>query len=371
MNKSDAELRSPIINKNNSVTLNLKSENAKNVEVTSELVFKTTRATPNLEGVLGGHIPMKKTSKNVWTITSIPMLPGRYAYSFWVDGLMTLDPLNPLIRRVNSLTPFGGSINRVDIPAEKPMPWEFSSDIAHGEIILDKFDSRTFEQVKGCSVYLPPGYEPTKRYPILYLLHGARADSLTWIFSVYADNIMDNLISEKKSKEMIVVMPDGHKGTVGTLIDIAPFLKAHNSEETSRKILEEHTNYFINDVVPFVESGYSVLKEARAIAGLSMGGGQTFNIITTHPDMFSAAGMFSSGMIDDKLLTRLSKVKHQIKQYKLIYVSCGKRDPLLKQSETIKGKLEELEIKYVYYTADTGHVNNFWSRSLADFVHRL
>jgi len=170
---------------------------------------------------------------------------------------------------------------------------------------------------------------------------------------------------------MIVAMPDGHKGTVGTLIDISLFSKAIDNEETRRKLLEEHTNYFVNDVVLFVESRYRVLKGSRAIAGLSMGGGQTSNIITTHPKMFTAAGMFSSGIIDDSLLAKFSTVKNQLKQYKLIYVSCGKWDPLLKQSEALKGKLDKLGIQYICYTADTGHVNNFWSRSLADFVSRI
>ncbi len=371
MNESSVELRSPIVNKDRSVTLNLKSENAKVVEVTSELVFETTRVTTSLDGLQGGRIPVKKTANSVWTITSIPMLPGKYAYTFWVDGLMAFDPLNPLIRRVTSLSPFGGSVNKVDIPADKPMPWDFKSDIAYGSVILEKFYSRTFKQVKGCTIYLPPNYKPTKEYPILYLLHGAKGDFLTWVYSMNADNILDNMISEKKAKEMIVAMPDGHEGTVGTLLDISRFTQDISKKETKRKLREEHTTYFIKDVVPFVESRYRVLKESRAIAGLSMGGGQTSNLITTHPKMFNAAGMFSSGLMDETILAKISSAKDQLKLYELIYISCGKWDPLLKESRTLHEKLDELGIQHVYYSDDAGHINSFWSRSLADFIGRL
>lgn len=371
MSESSRELRSPIINKDRSVTLNLKSENAKVVEVSSELVFKSTRATSSLDGLQGGRIPMEKISNSIWTITSIPMLPGRYAYTFWVDGLMTFDPLNPLIRRITSLSPFGGSVNKVEIPADEPMPWDFSSDIKHGRVILEKFYSRAFKQVKGCTIYLPPNYKPTKKYPILYLLHGAKGDSLTWVYSMNADNILDNMISQKKAKEMIVAMPDGHEGTVGALLDINQFTQAISKEETKRKLREEHTTYFIKDVVPFVESRYPVLKESRAIAGLSMGGGQTSNLIATHPKMFKAAGMFSSGIMDETLLAKFSSVKDPLKLYELIYVSCGKWDPILKESKALNEKLDELGIQHIYYSDDAGHINSFWSRSLVDFLSRL
>ena len=371
MSESSRELRSPIINKDRSVTLNLKSENAEVVEVSSELVFKSTRATSSLDGLQGGRIPMEKISNSIWTITSIPMLPGRYAYTFWVDGLMTFDPLNPLIRRITSLSPFGGSVNKVEIPADEPMSWDFSSDIKHGRVILEKFYSRAFKQVKGCTIYLPPNYKPTKKYPILYLLHGAKGDSLTWVYSMNADNILDNMISQKKAKEMIVAMPDGHEGTVGALLDINQFTQAISKEETKRKLREEHTTYFIKDVVPFVESRYPVLKESRAIAGLSMGGGQTSNLIATHPKMFKATGMFSSGIMDETLLAKFSSVKDQLKLYELIYVSCGKWDPILKESKALNEKLDELGIQHIYYSDDAGHINSFWSRSLVDFLSRL
>jgi enterochelin esterase-like enzyme len=262
-------------------------------------------------------------------------------------------------------------VNKVEIPADEPMPWDFSSDIKHGRVILEKFYSRAFKQVKGCTIYLPPNYKPTKKYPILYLLHGAKGDSLTWVYSMNADNILDNMISQKKAKEMIVAMPDGHEGTVGALLDINQFTQAISKEETKRKLREEHTTYFIKDVVPFVESRYPVLKESRAIAGLSMGGGQTSNLIATHPKMFKAAGMFSSGIMDETLLAKFSSVKDQLKLYELIYVSCGKWDPILKESKALNEKLDELGIQHIYYSDDAGHINSFWSRSLADFVSRL
>ena len=362
------ELRSPTVNKDHSVTLNLKSENAKKVEVSSDLKFKESvgQAGP---GGLGSFSPMKKISNDVWTATSMPMLPGRYSYVLLVDGLYVLDPLNPFIRQVPTTQGVNVRINVVNVQADEPMPWDVFSDIPHGKVVIEKFYSEVLKQVKGLTIYLPPGYKSTVRYSVLYLLHGASGDYLTWYFDERADNIMDYLIAKGRAKEMIVVMPDGNVMSTGAMrIGVRPTATA--SPEERKIIAEKHVSYFVKEVMPFVESRYRVSKDSRAIAGLSMGGGQTLNLVTSHPEMFVAAGPFSAALSEDAL-NRLPSVREHLKGYKLVYVSCGNWDSLLERSRILSKKLDELGIQHIYYSDDFDHVMPFWQRSLTDFVSHL
>jgi enterochelin esterase family protein len=136
-------------------------------------------------------------------------------------------------------------------------------------------------------------------------LHGAGGDYNSWIYKGTADNIMDYLLYKGKSKEMIIVMPDGTVLSNEEYIKIMRLIaQGRVYSERSNKVItsmisDQHLNYFVNDLIPFVESKYRISKESRIIAGLSMGGAQTFNLITSHPDMFKAAGMFSSGPTEE------------------------------------------------------------------------
>lgn len=352
------DLSSPVVNKDRSVTFNLKNEYARTVEVSGDFVFGKELH------VLDARTPMEKGSDNVWTLTSVPMLPGTYGYMYVVNGLRTLDPLNPLIRRVaEPFRPRGLRMNIVKIEAGDPMPWDLSDDIPHGKVVIEKFYSERLRRVKGCTFYLPPDYRPTEKYPVLYLLHGAGNDYLSWIFDEATDNIMDYLISKGKARKMIVAMPDGHVGAVGALFTATPAER--------RKMAEQHEYYFFRDVMPFVESRYQVSSDNRTIAGLSMGGGQTSAIVTARPEMFTAAGIFSSGA-SDQAKERLPSIKDQLNRLKLLYVSCGNWDTLvLERNKELCSKLDEHGIRYIYMSADAGHVAAFWQRSLVDFASRL
>lgn len=374
VNLLSGELKSPIVNKDRSVTFNLRSENAKMVEISADLKFETPSTGQTGIGGLGNLIPLKKTVSNVWTITSVPMLPGdSYTYSFIVDGLYVLDPLNPLIRRIAPTHGNDVKVNVVRIDAEEAMPWNLFSDIPHGKVVIERLHSETLKHVKPCAIYLPPGYKSTVRYPILYLLHGAGSDYGSWYYHGETDNIMDYLIAKGRAKEMIVAMPDGNvtssEATTGAVRAVVrPMMTASPEERRMRD--ERHLDYFVRDVMPFVESRYRISKDSRAIAGLSMGGGQTLNIIAGYPEMFMAAGTFSGASSDD-VLTRLPSVKDQLKRYRPMYVSCGNWDSLLERSRMLSKKLDELGISHVYFSADLGHVMPFWQRSLIDFVSRL
>jgi len=351
-------LASPVVNKDRSVTFNLKNEYAKTVEVSGDFVFGPERH------VLDARTPMKKGPGSVWTLTSLPMLPGTYGYMYVVDGLRTLDPLNPLIRRVaEPFRPLGLRMNIVRIEADEPMPWDVFSDIPHGRVVIEKFYSETLRQVKGCTFYLPPDYKPAQEYPVLYLLHGGGNDYLSWIFDEATDNIMDYLIYKGKTREMIVAMPDGQVGAFGALIGAPPAER--------RRLAELHEDYFFKEVMPFVESRYRVSRYTRTIAGLSMGGMQTSAIVTAHPEIFAAAGIFSSGA-SDQARERIPSIKDRLNGLKLLYVSCGNWDTLVQErNRALCTQLDENGIRYVYMSADAGHVAAFWQRSLVDYVSHL
>jgi enterochelin esterase family protein len=281
----------------------------------------------------------------------------------------------------------------VKVDGNVPMPWDLLPDIPHGTIVVEKFYSEVLNQVIRCAIYLPPNYQSTrKRFPIFYLLHGGGDNYDGWVFDGNADNIMDYLISKRKSKEIVVVMPDGQvmtrkerhrlmvvrrrlmarrrQQTVSTATETTQLQRARRWQAISSMVSEKHADYFVKELVPFVESRYRVSRRTRAIAGLSMGGGQTLNLIASHPEMFKAAGMFSSGAVKQSR-DRLSLVKDKIKRLKPIYVSCGNWDSILDRSRMLHSLLEELKVDHIYVEGDGGHIWSFWQKSLIDFVPYL
>jgi len=359
------DLVSPVVNKDRSVTFNFRSERAEKVEIAGEFRLGRRVVGP---GAPVASVPMEKVSDDVWTYTTKPVPPGIYRYTFVVDGMRVLDPLNPW-RRYHRMQP----MSMVEVKGEEPMPWDHLPQIAHGTVVIEKFYSEVLGQMKSCAIYLPPGYwTAEKRFPVLYLLHGGGDDYSSWVFDGNADNIMDYLISKGKSKEIVVVMPDGQVISLEERMRLASLRgRASAMRRVIRSMVSErHLNYFVEELMPFVESKYHVYKEQRAIAGLSMGAAQTLNLITFHPDMFIAAGMFSSGPAE-KARKRLPLVKDKIELLKMIYISCGDWDSILENSRTLDRLLEELNVPHIYVEGDGGHIWPFWQRSLIDFVTRL
>jgi len=357
---------SPIVNEDRSVTFNFKSEHARKVEIAGE--FRLGRNVVGPDAPVAS-VPMEKTSNNIWTCTTEPVLPGIYRYTFIVDGVRTLDPLNPW-RRYHGTAP----MSMVKVEGDEPMPWDLIPEITHGTVVIEKFYSEITKQVKCCTVYLPPSYRSTRKsYPALYLLHGGGDDYGSWVFDGNADHIMDYLISKRRAKEIIVVMPDGRTRTPEEMSKLRSLGGRQPSAVRASirgMVSDRHINYFVNELMPFIESRYRILNGSRAIAGLSMGGAQTFNLLTFHPKMFSAAGMFSSGPADEAR-GRLPLIKDMIKRLKLIYVSCGKWDSILEITRSLHSLLEESEISHIYVEGDGGHIWSFWQRSLADFISRF
>lgn len=226
---------------------------------------------------VGQGSPLSTDGNGVWVATLGPIEPGTYRYHFNVDGVPVIDPRNPTTSESNNNT-----WSLVYVPG---LDFMDTRDVPHGAVAAVTYYSSALGRFRRMHIYTPPGYPAGGgKYPVLYLLHGAGDSDDSWTSVGRAGFILDNLIADKKAKPMIVVMPAGHTAPGG-------FRQPTRNDDFSRD--------FLNDVVPYVEKNYRLLKDRsqRAIAGLSMGGNQSLDIAVSHLDRFGYVGVYSSGLI--------------------------------------------------------------------------
>ena len=248
----------------------------------------------SLSGDFGGAGKMAKDDKGVWSLTVGPLRPDFYTYTFHVDGVRTIDPKNAIIKQgINSLE----SMFLVPGPEAE---FETTNDVPHGVVHIAWYRSGTLDAVRSMHVYTPPGYERgSDKYPVFYLLHGAGDEDSGWNTVGRAGFILDNLIAANKAVPMIVVMPNGSMPRPANMPRFEP--GAPPSPEATaafRAAQNRFTNELLNEIVPYVERHFRVKtgQENRALAGLSMGGGQTFQVVSTHPDEFAYVGVWSGAV---------------------------------------------------------------------------
>ena len=344
-----APLRSYEVRPDDSVTFRIRAPRAASVELASDFL-----KTPQ---------PMQKDTDGIWTVTVPPLHPAIYSYNFVVDGVQALDPVNPIIKP-EELT----SSSMFEVPAPAPAPYDLQA-VPHGSVHIDWYVSKTVDAPRGLYVYTPPGYEKsTDVYPVLYLLHGSGDTESGWVAVGRANFILDNLIAEGKAKPMLVVMPYG-RALPDVLLGPAP-----RPQRTDPQAFE---NDLLHDVMPYVEAHYraSGKPDDRAIAGLSMGGGQTLSIGFAHPDLFHYMGAFSPGIrnanVEEQYADFLSAPMSTRRQMKVLYLACGKDDGLYPASQNLNAALEKHEIPHVFVSSEEGHVWRNWRNYLADFVPRI
>ncbi|HLH52637.1 MAG TPA: alpha/beta hydrolase-fold protein, partial [Verrucomicrobiae bacterium] len=222
---------------------------------------------------------MTKGTNGVWEVTIGPIDPGAYRYNFNIDGVSVIDPRNPATSESNN-----NVWSLVYVPGSDFMD---TKDVPHGAVASVTYYSKALQRFRRMHIYTPPGYEKGHgKFPVFYLLHGAGDSDDAWSSVGRAGFIVDNLIAGGTVKPMIVVMPAGHTRPFG-------FGRA-----TGRQATDEFVSDFMGDIMPNVEKNYRVYADRahRAIAGLSMGGGQTLNIAIPHLDQFSYIGVYSSGI---------------------------------------------------------------------------
>jgi enterochelin esterase-like enzyme len=239
--------------------------------------------------------------------------------------------------------------------------------IQHGKIDTIEYVSTTVGCDRRALIYTPPGYSKTKKYPVLYLLHGIGGDEKEWFTQGKPQVILDNLYADKKIVPMIVVLPNGRAikddRTIGNIMD-APKVQAFATFEKD----------LINDLIPAIEKTYPVLKnqENRAVAGLSMGGGQSLNFGLGNLDTFAWIGGFSSAPNTKTPQELLPSAENAKKKLKLLWISCGDKDGLITYSKRTHDYLVANQIPHIYQVVPGGfHDFKVWKQNLYMFSQLL
>jgi enterochelin esterase-like enzyme len=311
---------------------------------------------------LGSTPPPKlvKDESGVWSVTLGPFEPSIYIYSFTVDGLVMADPINPRIKLRAST-----SASMVEVKDDPPAFWE-ARDVPHGAVEINWEKSAAIVgETRAIWVYTPPGYaKNTGRYPVLYLFHGSNDTAAGWTMAGNANFVFDNILADKKMVPMIVVMPFGHA---------TPFGTPSPGAVTNDSLFEE---YLLKDVIPTVEAKYRVAagRQNRAIAGLSMGGGQALRIGLGHLELFSAVASFS-GAIPSDFETRFAGLLKDPAgtngKLKVLWIGCGQQDSLFGRSKSLSELLAKNQIRHVFRATDGVHNYTVWRKYLAEYAPLL
>ena len=331
----------------------------------------------------GSKADMEKQADGFWTITTSVMAPGLHYYTIIVDGAEVSDP--------GSRAYFGGSkwVSAVEVP-EAGVNYYLPREVPHGQAREIWYHSSVTGTLRHALVYLPPDYDAAKtRYPVLYLQHGGGEDETGWIQQGKANFILDNLIANGSTKAMIIVMANGYASRAGYQVpDMTG--KPFGSPEFM-KVMQERANAFEDDMtqalIPFIDKTFRTLpdRDHRAMAGLSMGGMQTFQVTFDHLDLFSYIGGFSGAanvfaMGNNKLDTKTAfhgvmadpaAFAHRVH---LLWIGVGTNEPERMKAglENLNAFLDEAKIQHVFYQSPgTDHEWQTWRRDLKDFAPRL
>lgn len=245
---------------------------------------------------------------------------------------------------------------------------EASPAVPQGQVVEFGYESAVTRTRRQALVYLPPGYSPERRYPVLYLLHGIGGNQHEWQGYVRAMPVLDRLRAQGQAMPMIVVMPNGRARP-----DDAPpspeqtFTPAHIAAFASFEA------DLLQSLIPAIDAKYPTLADAdhRALAGLSMGGGQSLNFGLAHPETFAWVGGFSSAPNTRPAAELLRDKEAARHAFKLVYLSCGNRDGLINVSQAMHRDLKALGIIHLWSVDEYGHDRESWAENLYHFARRL
>ena len=341
-----APVVSPEVHADRSVTFRLRAPNNKEVSVSIEGVPKP--------------IAMQNDDKGVWSVTTDPMAPDYYGYSFVADGVNMFDPSNHAVK-----PNFLYRASEVHVPGAASASWEVAA-VPHGEIHHHFYKSGVVGDDRGYYVYTPPGYDPRGKqaYPVLYLLHGFSDDASAWTAVGRANVILDNLIAQSKAKPMLVVMPLGY----GAPEVLVPNSGVFRDRSLTDRNFDKFREALITEVIPRVEEEYSVTKDrnSRAIAGLSMGGSESLLTGLNNLDKFGWIGAFSTGGITEEFDKEFPAVK-STENLHLLWIACGTDDRLIDINRKVRAWLASKNIKHVDIETPGYHTWMVWRRNLTEF----
>lgn len=346
-------VKSPEVHPDRRVTFRFRDPNAQEVSL-------------HLEGTKQ-PMPMHKDDQGMWSLTTDPLAPDLYGYSFEADGVELLDPANSAIKP-NLLNPS----NELHVPGTSPLAWEFS-DIPHGIVHHHFYKSKIVGDNRDFYVYTPPGYDPSAKtlYPVLYLLHGYSDDASAWTEVGKANLILDSLLAEAKAKPMIIVMPLGYGAPeIVQRTRAAPF----NDAALREKNVNNFRRALIDEVLPRVETLYKVTpnRSSRAIAGLSMGGAESLLTGLSRPDQFAWIGAFSTGGLTSGFASDFPKLTPDTNaQIRLLWMACGSDDHLIALNRNLISWLRTKGIHLTAIETPGMHSWTVWRRNLLAFAPLL
>ncbi len=332
----------------------------------------------------GPKLDMEKQTDGFWTVTTPPLVPGFHYYTLVIDGAEVADP--------SSHAYYGGSrdASGIEIP-EVGSTYYSPQNVPHGDVREVWYHSDVTGTWRHALVYTPPGYDTQSkvRYPVLYLQHGGGEDETGWIKQAHANFILDNLIAAGSTKPMLIVMANGYARRAGQPApDFAG--KPFGSPEALRA-MQEMAQAFEDDVtqalIPFIDSHFRTLtdRDHRAMAGLSMGGMQTFQVTFDHLDLFSYIGGFSGAagqmVLGNRSLDPKSDFNGALadptafaKRVHLLWIGVGTEEPAMMHAglARLHTSLDDAHVKHVFYESPgTAHEWQTWRRDLKDFAPRL
>ena len=308
----------------------------------------------------------EKQQDGFWTARTKPLVPGFHYYWFNLGGMDVSDPAS------KSYFGCGRMTSAIDIP-EAGCTFYDIKEVPHGKVSIATYYSKVRKAYATMYVYTPAGYsEGNKRYPVLYLQHGGGEDESGWTLQGKTNHILDNLIAEGKAKEMLVVMSNGNITVPGSGFGY--------SIQGMRGFEEELTQV----IVPFVDQNFRTIadRQHRALAGLSMGGGQSFFVGLQHTELFSHIGVFSTGVFGGIRETRsfnaeesmpglISQHEKYNQSLKLFYISVGTDDPRLSSTRKAVADMQQSGLKIIFNTFPGDHEWQVWRKSLHDFAQKL
>lgn len=344
--------------------------------------------------------PLIKDANGVWSISIHDLKPDMYSYAFLVDGVKTIDPSNVHSAndalRISSYFILGGEGTE--------SAWFENKDVPHGEVTGVWYSSKSVASPRRALVYTPPDYcGGSRKYPVLYLLHGWGGDENEWLEPGRTAQIMDNLLAAHKIVPMIVVMPNGHhdRHSVPDLSPPPSIAQLAPLPPRGYDITPSITNIaegVVEDLVPYIDQRFRTFPDAksRAVAGLSMGGGQALFIGLNHPDTFAWVASFSGAIIawpgamipaaapaqndgagppipkysfnPDAVAKNMPGLNESINnKLKLLYLNCGLDDGLITSNKQFEDWLSAHNIRFKHEEVPGyAHVWSFWRRSLVE-----
>ena len=353
----------------------------------------------------GRNVAMTKDENGIWEAIIDTPAPEIYTYTFSVDGVSVSDPQNVLVQRDGSRF-----LTMLIVPGEFTENY-FESKKQHGTVLHPWYSSKIMAtDTRRLTVYLPAGYfdNPQTRYPVLYLMHGAGGDEEAWISMGRAAQILDNLIEKGLAKPMIVVMPNTNNNQYAAQTLGIPNAQTAQQRPQGQQggqrpqaapqggqrpqgapqggqrpqggpqgggqpnpYANAYERSLAEEIVPFIEKNFRVIAnpDNRAIAGLSMGGGNTYTCSTMYPDMFRYIAPFSAAIFGDMDKTKLQAIKDA--GCKLYFIACGSADSLISTSDNLDKALTEIGLKHTYMVTEGGHTWANWRLYLNTLAPQL